>query len=102
MKIIVNCSKIDSVANSIENCISVQNKQFARINSQIISLKNYSWNGKDFDDFLIKWNKLKEKDSHRGLIENNLNSVEKSLRYASAIYKTAQSNAIQRSKRIPL
>lgn len=99
MRIVVDNSKLESTASTLDNCVSSIGSRTIVANASVTALA-VQWQGSDTEIFLQKWQASTNASSAHGKVKSYLSAYASMLRYASSQYKTAQYNAVKKAHKI--
>ena len=92
----VNHKQLETTASVIDAYISKHERNMNAADQQIHIL-GASWQGQDFQQFQVSWNKERESSSISKMMTKSLKSYEDFLIYTANQYKNAQANAVNRA-----
>ena len=96
----VDHSKFEIAASVIDSYVSSMKKKMANAGGEVNTL-SANWQGGDFTQFKVQWDKVTNSDSTYIQMVKSLESYAKYLRYAAQKYKEAQSKAVNRANGLP-
>lgn len=94
--LIVNHAKLAHAAGSVDSYIDTLNNRMHKMDVVMNALK-VGWEGKDYDQLLIKWEEMRSKKSITAKYISELSSYSEALQDARKKYINAQARAINRA-----
>ena len=100
-KIKVNHATLEKTAGVIEDKIRTFNQTINQANSAVGNMTSM-WTGTDYGEYKTQWEKATGKGSPTKAMTKALQAYADYLKYAAEMYKKAQGEAVNRSKKIPV
>ena len=100
IKVKVDHSKFESVASAIDDYVALLKNKMISSQGEIDILSS-TWQGSDFAQFKIEFDKVDNADSTHVQMVKALESYAKYLRFAAKKYKDAQQRAVNRANNLP-
>ena len=98
--IYVNHSEFSNAAGAIDTYINLLRNKLNSAQGEVDNMSNI-WQGYDYNQFKVQWNKITAGDSTYSEMIKSLESYSKFLKYAAEKYKDAQARAINRANSLP-
>ena len=92
----VDHSKFEATASAIDTYVDKHRTGMNRANGEVSTLAN-SWQGADFNQFRVEWNRVTTSDSTSQKMVLAMQNYAKFLRFAASEYRQAQINAVNRA-----
>ena len=96
----VDYSKFEAAASAIDTYVASMKNKMRSASGEIDTL-SANWQGSDFTQFKVQWDKVTNNDSTYSQMIKSLESYAKYLRFAAQKYKEAQSKAVNRANGLP-
>lgn len=96
----VDHSKFSSASKAIDAYVKSAKSKMKSASGEVDNLAA-NWEGADFTQFKIQWNRTDDKDSVYATMIKSLVSYSDFLKYASKEYKNAQARAVNRANNLP-
>lgn len=96
----VDHSKFESAAVAVDKYTTLMKNKMRSSQGEVTTLAS-NWQGSDFAQFRLAFDKVDNVDSTHAQMLKSLESYAKYLRFASSKYKEAQARAVNRANSLP-
>ncbi len=96
----VDHSKFEGAASAVDSYVNLMKNKMRSAQGEVNILSS-SWQGTDYNQFKIMFDRVDNNDSTHMQMVKSLESYSKYLRFAANKYKDAQTRAVNRANSLP-